>query len=223
MTCTRRAVERIPRALRGFAVAFVLFMFDHFGLNTCAAAGFECARATSKVEKMICASAELSRLDGELREVYKDVLKSSLNQRAIVEGQRQWLARERGRCGNHACLENAYKTRLFLLKSRRNDARTCAIGEPDFVGHWLRVEGGQFEEFLTSGLAEGREFVSMLHGGPEYSGTWSLTDCVVQIRADNTETPSFYYRILGFEENVLYLEDTQFGETASYRKRRKDL
>jgi uncharacterized protein len=40
------------------------------------AASFDCGKATSEVEKLICGNEELSRLDDSLSEAYQEALKT---------------------------------------------------------------------------------------------------------------------------------------------------
>ena len=79
------------------------------------AAGFDCAKARSPVEKQICADAELSRLDELLARFYpaaRDKLQE--NARCLVTDQQQWL-RTRNACDGGACLKTAYLARLTEL------------------------------------------------------------------------------------------------------------
>ena len=43
--------------------------------STTMAASFDCAKAVTNIEKMICSDAELSKLDEELSKAYSEVLK----------------------------------------------------------------------------------------------------------------------------------------------------
>lgn len=56
-------------------------------------AGFDCARASTGVEKAICASPKVSALDGQLGDAFKAALKSHPEQGdALKLDQRHWLA-----------------------------------------------------------------------------------------------------------------------------------
>lgn len=78
------------------------------------AASFDCANAGAKVEKLICADAELSRLDEELNTVYKTALQDEKQAEATRQTQKQWM-KERNGCSDAACVKRAYETRLSLL------------------------------------------------------------------------------------------------------------
>lgn len=79
-------------------------------------AGFDCAKAATRVEKAICASSELSRLDEHLSAYYgfaKDALRES--EACFKADQMQWLKSVRNACKDNACLKKAYLNRLSEL------------------------------------------------------------------------------------------------------------
>jgi len=78
------------------------------------AASFDCDKATTKVEKMICADAELSKLDEELAAVYKTALQNAQQTSSIQQVQKQWLKGRNG-CADAACVKQAYEARLKEL------------------------------------------------------------------------------------------------------------
>ncbi len=55
------------------------------------AASFNCAKASTRVEKMICGDPGLSALDEQLAKAYKAALASSADKNMIKEQQRNWL------------------------------------------------------------------------------------------------------------------------------------
>ena len=80
-------------------------------------AGFDCAKATTRVEKTICGDAELSALDGWLTRFYLAAL-DRLNQSSCLKSdQRAWLADSRNRCQDAVCLRAAYLQRLAVLSA----------------------------------------------------------------------------------------------------------
>ena len=82
--------------------------------NTACAASFDCAKATTKVEKMICANAELSKLDEELSKTYGEAIKNKPDKVLLQVQQRLWL-KERNLCKDIACLRNDYQKRIARL------------------------------------------------------------------------------------------------------------
>lgn len=80
------------------------------------AAGFDCAKAATRVEKAICADPELSQLDVDLDRYYltaRDELEES--KACLKTDQLQWLKTVRNVCKDNACLKAAYLKRLSEL------------------------------------------------------------------------------------------------------------
>lgn len=78
------------------------------------AASFDCGKASTKVEKLICTDAELSRLDEALAEVYADALKSTDPANFKAE-QKAWL-KKRNQCRNNDCLISTYQRRIEAIR-----------------------------------------------------------------------------------------------------------
>lgn len=81
-----------------------------------AAASFPCDRAQSRIEKAICADAELSTLDEYLGRYYA-AARSGLGNAGscLAADQRLWLGTVRNHCADGACLRKAYLERLGEL------------------------------------------------------------------------------------------------------------
>jgi uncharacterized protein YecT (DUF1311 family) len=79
------------------------------------AASFPCAKAKSKVEKLICADAKLSKLDEELAAIFKPLSESQPGD-AVANDQRDWLRQVRDQCADAACLGQAYRARASELR-----------------------------------------------------------------------------------------------------------
>lgn len=76
------------------------------------ASSYNCAKAKTKAEKIVCSSPELSKLDESLSQAYQVVLKRF--GKAAVSDQRWWLLR-RDDCKNKTELEMLYKSRIDEL------------------------------------------------------------------------------------------------------------
>ncbi len=96
------------RYLRVILVAGT-FLLTH----TCVvcAASFDCAKANSKVERMICDIPELSKLDEKLSDIYGLAVRYDENVDAIREAQRNWL-RFRNSCRDPICVKGSYESRI---------------------------------------------------------------------------------------------------------------
>lgn len=80
------------------------------------AASFDCAKAASAVEKMVCANPELSRQDDYLNGSYQRALQRVGNQPALRAWQRTWLKSDAlNDCKTAECVKLAYGTRVKLL------------------------------------------------------------------------------------------------------------
>lgn len=95
----------------------LLIMFAGLVLATTAqAASFDCAKAGTKVEKLICGDAELSKLDEELNTAYKTALQDKQQADTVRQAQKQWM-KERNGCADVGCVKGAYEGRLISLKT----------------------------------------------------------------------------------------------------------
>jgi uncharacterized protein len=79
------------------------------------ASSFDCKRASTAVEKLICNDPDLSRLDSELHARYRERL--SAGAPGLVEEQRGWLAK-RNACNNTACIKIHYLDRISEVAER---------------------------------------------------------------------------------------------------------
>lgn len=81
---------------------------------TAQAASFDCGKAGTKLEKLICGDAELSKLDEELNAAYKAALQDQTQAEAIKQAQKQWL-KKRNDCSDADCVKAAYQIRISKL------------------------------------------------------------------------------------------------------------
>ncbi len=86
------------------------------------AAGFDCNKASSDTEKLICRNPELSALDSQLAAAYKTALGavSASSKNALLKEQRNWIRHTRDICQDETCLRDAYSARIGMLS--RNEA-----------------------------------------------------------------------------------------------------
>jgi uncharacterized protein YecT (DUF1311 family) len=94
------------------------------------AASFDCGKAQSKVEHLICDNPEISRLDEELSTAYKTALQDKKQAESLKQAQKQWM-KERNGCADADCVKSAYVTRLPLLRS----SHTGKVNS-NFSGQW---------------------------------------------------------------------------------------
>jgi uncharacterized protein len=85
-------------------------------VGTVAAASFDCDKATSEAEKLICSDDEMSKLDESLGKAYLKALKRTLFKKQMSESQKQWLKNKRNVCSHAECIKKAYEARIKELK-----------------------------------------------------------------------------------------------------------
>lgn len=83
--------------------------------QTAEGASFVCEKATSAVEKMVCAFDELSRLDDRVEKYYREAMDGATNPNEIRTAQRAWL-RSRNTCKSKECISNEYERRIKELQ-----------------------------------------------------------------------------------------------------------
>lgn len=78
------------------------------------AASFDCAKAGTKVEKLICTDQQLSEMDNHLAEQYALALAKAQDKAALKIEQITWL-KERNHCSDRECISQSYYQRLDTL------------------------------------------------------------------------------------------------------------
>ncbi|MFJ3059034.1 lysozyme inhibitor LprI family protein [Herbaspirillum sp. NPDC087042] len=81
------------------------------------AASFDCAKASTKIEKAICGDEQLSKLDSDLMTAYKVAQTSATDPNKLKSEQKAWLQASRNKCEDARCIKTAYEDRINALKS----------------------------------------------------------------------------------------------------------
>ncbi len=139
-------IRRIATAIIG-----ALFMFPSFTF----AAGFDCTKATSTVEKLICSDDKLSKADEQLSAVYSEALHSAASAAAFKKEEINWIRTERDRCRTRECLAAVYKKRIDVLS-----------GPSPAEEYYMREH---FPSSLTPDVEDGPPYYSVcvkVHGQP---------------------------------------------------------
>jgi len=113
-------------------------------LLACSAAGaasFDCKKAATLTEKMICANGKVSDLDEHLGRYYF-AARAAVGHGAscLVKNQREWIAR-RNACKDAACLERLYLSRLAELDALQPGATAIRNLELPLVKTLVWIEG----------------------------------------------------------------------------------
>jgi glucose/arabinose dehydrogenase/uncharacterized protein YecT (DUF1311 family) len=99
---------------------FLIALVSAFAAGNAHTASFDCARASTAIEKSICADPLLSRLDEQLDDAYRAAQKRTESRRALRDAQRIWLSRRRDNCRDATCLRAAYEVRIAALLDESN-------------------------------------------------------------------------------------------------------
>ena len=100
----------ICRPVRWAALPLLVSLF-----GTAQAASFDCAKAGTTIEKLICSEPGISRLDTQLARSYKKALTATPSREAVKAWQKNWLLFTRDHCTDTACLTKAYTTQIAEL------------------------------------------------------------------------------------------------------------
>ena len=187
---------------------FLTFVFFAYG-SLLYAAGFDCTKANTKVEVLICSNKGLSELDDQLGRLYSAIKNENPN---LLTEQKKWLTNVRGRCESEDCLFHAYEDRVKELGKRKG----CVGAENEIIGRWIDAKGGFFEEMAFSVNDGARGFGSWRHHRPELFGEWSINGCVLNISGANGSI-KFEFRVKRIEKSRLYLVNEEESEEV-YRK-----
>lgn len=120
------------------------------------ASSFDCAKAGTKVEKLICGDAEISKLDEELSAAYKTALQDGKQADTTRQAQKRWM-KERNGCSDAACVKRAYEARLKTLDQSDRVTVTDSAGTTDAGGNVNQEAEGdsqndqQYHFHLTKG------------------------------------------------------------------------
>jgi glucose/arabinose dehydrogenase/uncharacterized protein YecT (DUF1311 family) len=84
-------------------------------MRTSTAASFDCVKARTSTEKLVCSDPTLSRLDEQLDDAYRSAQRRVESRTALRDAQRTWLSTRRDVCIDAACLRAAYLARIEAL------------------------------------------------------------------------------------------------------------
>jgi len=103
---------------------------------------FDCKKALSFVEKVICSDSRLTSMDDQLGRLYKDALAASSDSEGLKAEQKFWLS-SRNQCKDSDCITKAYTDRISALS-----ALTAQAKAGDFTGTYKMKDDGAAGEAL---------------------------------------------------------------------------
>lgn len=98
-------------------------------------ASFDCAKASTAVEKLTCATPILSQLDGLLSGTYKSRMNDpafGVDKAAFKADQMAWI-KTKNACANSACLEKTYRARITDLCEMPVASGVHPVGDCDTI------------------------------------------------------------------------------------------
>lgn len=166
--------------------------------------GFECQKATEQAERLVCSSAELSALDAQLNQRFKDLLEISASPTGLRSSQAYWITKHRNACGDVDCLRAIYQARLRQLNefvdappAREVHPLLAAIPDPlpahyDANTAYVNAPSDGFLSLRTHpSVTQGERLEKIPHGQPVsvfscpdstqdlvdgYSGMWCIVE-----------------------------------------------
>lgn len=104
------------------------------------AAGFDCTKATSQVEKLICSDGELSKLDDDMAAAYRATTAAPVMADQVRVDQRKWLT-ERNACSEVPCIKSVYNRRIDELRAARISPNSAQTLEGEYTQRIRQCEG----------------------------------------------------------------------------------
>lgn len=82
------------------------------------APSFDCTKASTGPERLVCSNRELSEADVKLAHAYKAAANVSADKESLRNAQSAWRKDERDTCSNIQCMLTAYEDRLAQLPAK---------------------------------------------------------------------------------------------------------
>lgn len=86
-----------------------------FSDNRSFAPSFDCTKASSGPERLICSDRDLAKLDIELNQAYLKSRDVSSSKSKLRFEQLEWIKTKRNACSDKACMEGVYRERISQL------------------------------------------------------------------------------------------------------------
>jgi uncharacterized protein len=106
----------------------ILCLFGSMAMSlTVQAASFDCAKAQSKVEHLICDNPDISKLDEALSAAYKTAIRDKTKAETIKQAQKGWVLM-RNNCADAECVKWTYQTRISVLSGKPTQTKATLSG-----------------------------------------------------------------------------------------------
>lgn len=181
-------------------------------VSTVQAASFDCKKPTDKIQKVICADPELNRLDTEVANAFKALLKLHPLPEYVKARQKEWQVL------NHLCeddylkicLKSSYVSRLeeliwsnditvFSNKKTFDFAKADAVVEINFNAKTFMIWGG-FTEHTQATSESGNP----VYVGCQFNGVLENANAVLATSTEEGDNTIVEFKTVG---NQLFLTD----------------
>lgn len=188
------------------------------------AVSFNCAKAQTKVEKLICGNEQASQLDKEMQSAYQEAQAHVADPVSLKSEQRQWL-KMRDKCNDVACIIQAYHTRLANLKAMFTEPKPCfrllerkwpevASGHYPVCVDFLKNLNSFCEEMPATTWKKSRSSEKIMfpaNATPRTSCEWKNNPAIDTLKVPNWEAldSKAYLRIIQNMQQRTYLEQEE--------------
>jgi uncharacterized protein len=132
----------------------ILFITVAFSLNAFAVS-FNCNKATTKVEKLVCSDKELSELDELLAKKFKIAMGKTTDKKNLKSMQLTWL-KSRNQCADPTCIRDSYEERIGVLEAITANSGSCPVVFPKPVESSIKAYINSISDIET-GVCEDRK------------------------------------------------------------------
>ena len=201
--------------MRTFMVLCGVWAILLLGADLSAAASFDCSKAASREEKLVCGNPQVSAADEELAGAYRVALESLPDREKLKKEQQAWIRNERNACRDAQAMLNAYKSRIAALRGNivKSAGETLREADRSFTFRGEPINPVMLNDLLPwlSDALPGPAAVDIAGGGNRYSAEIKAPGKGV-VRAtwkDGEGEQSFEYRHLGVLANGMHVLRTE--------------
>lgn len=167
------------------------------GADLAAAAGFDCNKASTKSEFIVCSDDNLGKLDSDLGSAYSALMANLPPERKseIKSEQIKWLRQQRDKCseeisnleGIKACLQKTYSLRISILSILHQEENLRRTNKE--LARVDAIMGGQ--------SARGEDSGSQTHSADNFGST------LREVQAPSMENVEIEKTVNGFGRKIL--------------------
>lgn len=102
-------------------VHFILLLALAVQAEPLLGASFDCTRASSEVERVVCSDSRVSKLDEDYANQFRSAIANASDPESVRANGRAWLRVVRDACSSAECLVDAYSTRILELQASSHE------------------------------------------------------------------------------------------------------